>query len=128
MKRIVGMLIVMTLVLGACKKKEKGAENVTISFTLPTDGNTIPSWNQIHAEGTIVGDGEMSGYTVSILKTSSGEVLFTTSSDATAESYNFHEHWINNLQDTTAVTVKVDAIKNSVGDKETATRNVICLP
>lgn len=121
--------IVLTVwMLGACKKGKSGAETVTIVFTEPSVGDTIPSWNQIHMEGTISGDGEMRGYVVSALNTATNEVLFTTTYDVASDAYNFHEHWINNLYDTTTVTVKVEAIKNEAGEREVASRNVVCLP
>ncbi|MBC9813015.1 hypothetical protein H9Y05_11100 [Crocinitomicaceae bacterium CZZ-1] len=121
--------IVLTAGLfGACKKEKDGAENVTITFTEPSVGDTIPSWNQVHMEGTVSGDGEMKGYVISALNATTNEVLFTTAYDVTSKAYNFHEHWINNLYDTTSVTVKVEVIKNEAGDRETATRTVVCLP
>ncbi len=118
----------MSLGIMACKKKEAGATSVTITFTEPSIGDTIPSWNQIHMEGTITGDGEMKGYTLSALNNSTNAVLFTTTYDVKSKAYNFHEHWINNLHDTTNVTVKVEVVKNDAGEKEILTREVVCLP
>ncbi len=129
MNRSYTIAIALTgVLLVACKKDKNGAENAVITFTEPSVGDTIPSWNQIHMEGTISGDGEMKGYVVSALNTATNEVLFTTTYDVVSQAYNFHEHWINNLYDTTTVTVKVEAIKNEAGERETATRMVVCLP
>ena len=129
MKQIVIISIALTgLLMGACKKDKSGAKSVQINFTEPSVGDTIPSWNQIHMEGTITGDGEMKGYSVSAVNASTNTVLFTKTYDVRAKAYNFHEHWINNLYDTTTVTVKVEVIKNDAGELETATRDVVCLP
>lgn len=129
MKQIVIISIALTgLLIGACKKEKTGAKSVQINFTEPSVGDTIPSWNQIHMEGTITGDGEMKGYIVSAMNVLTNAVLFTKKYDVKAKAYNFHEHWINSLHDTTVVTVKVEVIKNDAGEVETATRNVVCLP
>lgn len=129
MKQIVIISIALTgLLISACKKDKSSAKLVEISFTEPSVGDTIPSWNQVHMEGTITGDGEMKGYTVSAVNTSTNVVLFTKTYDVKAKAYNFHEHWMNNLYDTTTVMVKVEVIKNDKGELETATLNVVCLP
>lgn len=114
---------------GACKKEKKeksGAKSVTILFTEPSIGDTVPSWNQVHMEGSITGDGFMKGYKVSAINSSTNAVLFTTTYDVKASEYNFHEHWINNLYDTTNVTVRVEVMKE--GTVETKEMSVVCLP
>ncbi len=112
----------------SCKKDKKGAENVVITFTEPSLNDTIPSWNQIHMEGTISADGQMRGYTVSAINASTNEVLFTSTYDVASNAYNFHEHWINNLYDTTTVMVRVEVKKDDNGAAEIQERSVICLP
>ncbi|MFA7274591.1 MAG: hypothetical protein WC044_12030 [Crocinitomicaceae bacterium] len=120
-------LVVLTI--SACKKKEdKGASKVQITYTLPVLGDTVQSYNQVHAEGTISGDGTMKGYNVFILNTATGVELFSNKYDIEASAYNFHEHWVNNLSDTTQVTVRVEAIKDVDGNKFTKEMKVICLP
>jgi hypothetical protein len=131
MKQIIIVSIALTgflMLIGACKKDKSSAKSVEINFTKPTVGDTIPTWNQIHMEGTITGDGEMKGYTISAVNASTNVTLFTKTYDVKAKAYNFHEHWMNSLYDTTTVTVKVEVIKNDEGELETATRNVVCLP
>lgn len=118
----------LVLVLGACKKNEPGATNVEINFTEPAAGDTIASYNQIHAEGTITGDGTMQGYTVTLSNTQSGAVLFSNAYDVQSESYNFHEHWTNNLSDTSEVTVRVEVTKDKNGNKTAKEIKVVCLP
>lgn len=132
MKAIYIITIALTgLFVGACKKDKKnksGAQSVSIVFTEPSLGDSIPSWNQVHMEGTITGDGEMKGYTVSARNASTNAVLFSSTYDVKASAYNFHEHWINNLYDTTNVTIRVEVIKDGSGNLETKEMNVVCLP
>lgn len=122
------LIVLIGLGFHSCKKDKNGAENVVITFTEPSLNDTIPSWNQIHMEGTITGDGEMRGYTVSAINNESNEILFTTTYDVNSSAYNFHEHWINNLYDTTAVKVRVEVQKDDAGNTEIQERIVICLP
>ncbi len=116
------------LALGACKKEEKTVTNVEITFAEPTSNDTILSYNQVHAEGTIVADGTLEGYTVSLIHSSNGALLYTNTYDVQAKSYNFHEHWTNNLSDTTQVIVRVEANKDKNGNKATKEIKVVCLP
>ena len=117
-----------TVVFSACKKEDSGADNVTIKFTEPQENDTVASWNQVHMEGTVTGDGTMKGYTLSAINSSTGEVLYTTTYNVKAKAYNFHEHWINNLQDTTTVIVRMDVLKDVAGNYEVKERKVVCLP
>ncbi|OFZ22896.1 MAG: hypothetical protein A3D92_03175 [Bacteroidetes bacterium RIFCSPHIGHO2_02_FULL_44_7] len=116
------------LVLSSCKKEENGATSVDIVFTEPAASDTVLSYNQVHAEGTIVGDGTMEGYTVSLIDAGNGTVLYTNMYDVQAQSYNFHEHWTNNLSDTTLVNVRVVANMDKNGNTSTREVQVLCLP
>lgn len=122
------IVLTATVVFSACKKEDSGAASVTITFTEPEENDTVFSWNQVHMEGTIVGDGTMKGYTLSAINSSTNQVLYTITYDVKAEAYNFHEHWINNLQDTTTVVVRVDVLKDAAGNREIKERTVVCLP
>lgn len=129
MKWIYIIIIALTGVFfSACKKNKIGAKSVVITFTEPSLGDSILSWNQVHMEGTITGDGEMKGYTVSAINTSTNAVVFSKTYDVKSDAYNFHEHWINNLYDTTTVIVRVEVLKDEEGSKETKEINVVCLP
>jgi len=122
------IVLTATVVFSACKKEDNGADNVTITFTEPQENDTVASWNQVHMEGTVTGDGTMRGYTLSAINSSTGEVLYTTTYNVKAKAYNFHEHWINNLQDTTTVIVRMDVLKDVAGNYEVKERKVVCLP
>lgn len=122
------MLSIAFLAITSCKKEEEGATNVDIVFSEPSLGDTVMSYNQVHAEGTISGDGTMEGYHLSIFNSENGTVLYTNAYDVQAKSYNFHEHWINNLNDTTRLTVRVEVNKDKNGNKTTKEMSVVCLP
>jgi hypothetical protein len=126
------IIIIMGVAVNAafigCNKNKGEANNVSINFTEPSIGDTIPSWNQLHVEGTISADGELKGYAVSVFRTSDNAMLFTTTYEVPASAYNFHEHWMNDVQDTTNVIVKLEVFKKQGGNKIEATREVVCLP
>lgn len=129
MKVTIGIVwIAVSAVFISCNKDKGEAKNVDINFTEPSVGDTILSWNQLHVEGTISADGELKGYSVSVFRVSDNAMLFTTTYEVPASAYNFHEHWMNDLQDTTRVIVKVEVSKKQGGNKIEATREVVCLP
>lgn len=126
--KVIYFLSLVALMLSSCNKEVEGATNVEIVFSEPSVNDTVLSYNQVHVEGTIVGDQNMEGYTVSLINAGNGNVLFTNTFDVQAESYNFHEHWTNNLIDTTLVKVRVEVTKDKNGNKATNEINVVCLP
>lgn len=126
--KVIFILSLGALFLSSCTKEKNGATSVDIVFTEPTASDTVLSYNQVHAEGTIVGDGTMEGYTVSLIDAGSGTVLYSNTYDVQAKSYNFHEHWTNNLSDTTQVNVRVVANMDKNGNTSTRELQVLCLP
>lgn len=126
--RILFSLFILSVLTMSCKKNNEAASAIEISFIEPVVGDTIASWNQIHVEGTIVAKGDMTGYKISILKQSDNSILFEKTYDIKAPAYNFHDHWMNNLYDTTSVIVKVDAFSSNEANNLSKTINVVCLP
>lgn len=127
MKILVSFVLLSTLMF-SCKKNDDAASNIEINFTLPKLNDTIASWNQIHAEGTIQASGNMTGYKVSILRQADESILYEKMYDIQAPAYNFHDHWINSLYDTTNVIVKVDAFSSNEANNASKKVNVVCLP
>ncbi|MGV3630215.1 MAG: hypothetical protein ACO1O6_03375 [Bacteroidota bacterium] len=128
-------ILIFALVLGtgitfiSCEKdKEEEHATATISFEEPVTGDTIASGAEMHMEGTILGTGELHGYTLSVINAANQAVLFTKTYDTHASSYNFHEHWVNNVTDTTAVKVRMDVTEDHDGNHEIKEVNVVCLP
>jgi hypothetical protein len=54
--------------------------------------------------------------------------LLSKSASDHAETYSFHEHWINNVTDTTNVKILVEVEINHNGGKTSKEINVVCLP
>ena len=127
--KVIYFLSFVALTLSSCNKDEvDGATNVEIVFTEPSVNDTVFFSNQVHAEGTIVGDKSMEGYTLSLINESNGTVLYTNTYNVQSDSYNFHEHWTNNLSDTTLVKIRVEVTKDKNGNKATKETHVVCLP
>ncbi|NVK63725.1 MAG: hypothetical protein HWE22_04020 [Flavobacteriales bacterium] len=112
-----------------CNKESKQApaENIVITFTEPTSGDTIASYNSLHSEGTISSDGNMKGYSIVYIDEATNDILFESSYDTETDAYNFHEHWLNNVSTTTQVIVRVIAKKDHDGNTETKEMTVTCL-
>ena len=122
-------MMIAVLVFAGCNKQKNDvpAENIVITITEPTVGDTIASYNNLHCEGTITADGEMKGYSIVYIDQSTNDVLFEKSYSTEAEAYNIHEHWLNNVTTTTQVIVRVIANKDNNGNTETKELTVTCL-
>lgn len=121
------MMVLLALGTFACNKDDNPAENVIISLTEPTSGDSIASYNSVHCEGTITANGKMKGYSVYFIEESSGNVLYQSDYDTKADSYNIHEHWLNNVSTTTQVTIRIVVQKDEKGSTETKEVTVTCL-
>ena len=124
---IITTALSVTLLFVSCKKEEAPV-TATITFEEPTANDTIAAGEELHMEGTISGSAELHGYTLTATSTSTQAVLHSASYDEHASAYNFHEHWINNVTDTTILKVKVDVNKDHDGNHEVKEINVVCLP
>ena len=124
MKKQFIAISVFTMLLTSCHK------DVTASITIvePTSIDTIPLSNEIHFEGTIDGTAEMHGYTITFTNMTSGATLLAKTDESHAEIYKFHEHWINNVTDTTTVKLSIVVEKDHDGNTETKETTVVCLP
>ncbi|MFN5418419.1 MAG: hypothetical protein ACK5B9_15275 [Flavobacteriia bacterium] len=119
----------IVLFLFSCNKEEvETPVTATISIVEPINNDTIAFNEEVHFEGTVSGSAEMHGYTVTFTNGTTSSVLYTKSYDIHANSYNFHEHWINNVTDTTIVKLKIDVTKDHDGNHEVKEVNVVCLP
>jgi hypothetical protein len=124
----ISIILLALLVFSSCKKKETEATSATITFSEPSLDDTIAAYNQLHMEGTIEGNNTLEGYRVKLTNYSTGAEIYSKSYDTRAEAYNFHEHWTNNLADTTKVTVNVIVNLDKSGNTMNKTRNVVCVP
>jgi len=117
---------VLFIGLTACHKDE----NVTATINLmePMENDTIPFGTELHMHGTIVGTGELHGYTLSLKNVSTNAILYSASNTTHQENYAFDEHWVNNVTDTTLVQVSVDVEVDHDGTKTSKLVNLVCLP
>jgi hypothetical protein len=117
---------VLFIGLTACHKDE----NVTATINLmePMGNDTIPYGTELHMHGTIVGTGELHGYSLLLKNLSTNANLFSASNSMHKETYAFDEHWVNNVTDTTVVQVSVDVTLDHNGNKGNKKVNLICLP
>ncbi|MES2587448.1 MAG: hypothetical protein V4622_00625 [Bacteroidota bacterium] len=115
----------------SCKKeeeKEVEPTTVTISMSEPAVNDTIPFNGELHIEGTISASSEVHGYSLSATNTTTSASLLSVNYDVHATTYNFHEHLVNTLTDTTTVKVKIVVTKDHDGNQEINERNVVFLP
>ena len=110
----------------SCHKGD--ATMATIDIMEPIANDTISYDDSLHFEGTIVGDGTMYGYQLTYANAFTGDEYLKMESEEKAKSYAFHEHWHNQVTDTTMVTVKVEATLNHKGLKTEKYLHVLCLP
>ncbi len=112
--------------ISSCHKGD--ATTATIDIMEPILGDTIAFNEELHLEGSITGNGKMYGYKLIFADAFSGNEFESMTSEEKSKSYSFHEHWINQVTDTTMVTVKVEATLNYDGMKTVKYLQVLCLP
>ena len=117
---------VLFIGLTACHKHED--VTATINLMEPMENDTLAFGTELHMHGTIVGTGELHGYSLSLKNVSTNAILFSASNTAHQETYAFDEHWVNNVTDTTVVQVSVDVTLDHNGNKGNKKVNLICLP
>lgn len=119
-------LIVVLFTLFSCDKNK--ATSADIVIMTPNESQIFHYGDSVHIEGTIVGDGELHGYSLVYSNQETGDVLYNVSTENHAKSYVFHEHWFNNVTDTTLVKIKVEVTIDHDGSKTFKERTVTCLP
>lgn len=128
MKKTVFSLATFAILVSISSCHKGDAIAATIEIMEPILHDTVPFDDSLHFEGTIVGDGTMYGYELSYTNAQTGEKYLDLSSEEKAKSYAFHEHWHNQVADTTQVIVKAIATLNHKGTKTEKLVQVVCLP
>jgi len=124
---LINLAIVAVLFsITSCHKGD--ATSATIEIMEPMVNDTVAYNDSLHFEGTIVGNGTMYGYELSYTNAQTGEKYLDLPSEEKAKSYAFHEHWHNQVTDTTSVVVKVVATLDHKGTKTEKLVQVVCLP
>lgn len=124
--KIIVSLFAVTILFAACKKEN--ATTATIEFIEPLANDTIIAGDSLHAEGTIIGNNEMHGYTLKMVNETTNEELMNITSDSHASSYAFHEHWMNNVTQISTIAVTISANLDDAGKQATKSVKVVCLP
>lgn len=129
-------LISLTVV--ACKKDDdhnhdddddhSSVGTPVISVTSFNEGDTIQPGTELHMSGTVTSTTEMHGYEIVLHNHKTMQDVFTMSEHSHATSYNFHEHWTNNVADTSTVMFTLNAVKDHDGGIITKTMHIVCLP
>ena len=115
-------------VVVSCHKDEHEEVSATISFIEPNVTDTLAFNEELHAEGTIVGSAELHGYTLSMTNITTNEELLSATASNHASSYSFHEHWVNNVSDTSIIRIKVSVVLDHEGNTTTKTIDAVALP
>jgi hypothetical protein len=127
MKKLLFIPVLTLVLLSSCHKNE-GPVTATISFTEPAIGDTLALGEELHAEGTVTADGEMHGYTLSFYNVTTGQTIYTGSTENHSDAYSFHEHWVNNVSDTSTIRVRLEVVIDHDGNTTKKDINVVCLP
>jgi hypothetical protein len=134
MKTFVSGLMI-TLVLTGCNKDngtnvQQGApEQLTISLSNPAENQEFQNGAPVSISGTITWNQAVHGYTLELINTSNQDsVLFLSEVHTHDNAVPFDGSWVNDLQDTSAVLLRVTAIGDHQGTiTETTSRNIWCI-
>jgi len=133
----IAYLSIISLTLVACKKDDDNHNDddnhedevsAVINITSFNDGDTIPSGATFHMSGTITGTGEMHGYSIVLHNHTTMQDVFTKDVHDHAASYNVHEHWDNNVTDTSTVMFTLTTVLDHDGNTASTVKHVVCLP
>jgi len=141
MKKIIyrtSIIAFAAITVVACKKHKNDDHSddhdhgttptATISITSLNEGDTIQPGTTLHINGTIASSAEMHGYQVIIHNHTTMMDVFTKDAHEHATSYSVHEHWTNNVADTSLMHLKVTGVIDHSGNKVIKTINFVCLP
>lgn len=120
--------IILVVSISACKRDVAPASDATITFIEPAVGDTIALGEELHAEGMVEGNGEMHGYQLIFTNQTNQTTVLNLSSDTHAETYSFHEHWVNNVSDTSIIDVKIIVELDHDGNTKEKAVQIVCLP
>lgn len=139
MKKIIlniAYLSMISLTLVSCKKDKPNDDDnhhedevsAVINMSSFNDGDTIASGATFHMSGTITGTAEMHGYEIILHNHTTMQDVFTVNNHDHAATYNVHEHWDNNVADTSTIMFTLNTILDHAGNKATKVIHVVCLP
>ncbi len=120
------MAFIALLSVTSCHKGD--ATSATIDIMEPLVNDTISYNDTLHIEGAILGNGKMYGYNITLSNELTGEEYVKMTSDKKSKSYSFHEHWHNEVLDTTTLILNVETTLDHYGYTTDKHIHVVCLP
>ncbi|MBO6515234.1 MAG: hypothetical protein JJ975_01615 [Bacteroidia bacterium] len=130
-------LIALTLllsVISSCKEDEEPLPEpetpvVMFNFADPAAGATYSAGDTVAINGMISFENDMHGYEISIINTShSDTVVFNKHEHMDGKMFHIHEHWVNNVMHHSNMQLKIEALTDHAGTRETKTINFHCHP
>jgi len=103
---------------------EKHHDPITATLTLlePQAGDTVMAGEALHMHGTVVGTGELHGYSLTLTNLTTNQVVFSGSNSSHQTSYAFDEHWVN-LEGATS-NMRLNLVVNLDHDGTTTSKSV----
>ncbi len=131
-KAFLAITAAAVLSFAACKEEADDhlpANTAVITITSPAENDTISVGDTLSIEGTAIGEEELHGYDLYILKKTSGDTVFTADDHAHNDTVDIHHHWEG--VDTTATgALELNIIFTVDHDNNTQTEkvNFHCVP
>ncbi len=125
----------ISLSIVSCKKDKEHEEEhhdepvtAVIDINSFNDGDTIASGATFHMSGTITGTSEMHGYTIVLHNHATMQDVFNVQNHDHSSVYTIHEHWVNNVADTSTVMFTLTTALDHNGGTMSTVKHVVCLP
>lgn len=129
------LFIALTLTISSCKKENEHDDHshdttatTVITVSSLNENDTIQSGEEVHFNGSITSTVEMHGYQLVVKNITTGLDVFTTDEHSHALTYNIHDHWTNNVSDTSEMDLKITVVNDHDGNLTTKTIRFVCLP
>lgn len=126
------LLALTALFFSACKDEDPIVEEdpkVVFDFSSPQASATYGKGDTIHINGMISHTLDMHGYEVSIINSSNNDtVVYNKHEHMDGKMFHIHEHWVNNVSDHSNMILRIDALTDHAGTKETKDIMFHCHP
>ncbi len=120
--KLIALSFAMLAISGKCKKDKPDpvvidtSPRAVVEFEEPEEAEIVAYGDKVHMEGKIIGKEKLAGYTLTI-KSPTDSLIYSFSDSSEADTFNFHQHWENNLNRTYSVRVKAETTVKSSGKK-----------
>lgn len=110
------------LFVGTSCEKHSAPITATLTFLEPQAGDTVIAGEALHMHGTVVGSGELHGYSLTLTNLTTNQVVYSGSNATHQSSYAFDEHWVN-MEGATSI-MKLSLVVNLDHEGNTTTKSV----